>query len=148
VAAILEQLGIDSTFFIEFGVFFVLFAFLAKAYFGPFLKLLQERHARTVQDREAAQTIMSQAEQKFSEYQAKISDARQKARAEMEEALRQGRAEEHAALSGARDEAKKITQAALAEVEAERARLKAAIETDAESLARAIVERLMSQGGA
>jgi len=147
VAAILEQLGINSTFFVELAVFVILFGFLSRVYFAPFLKLLQERHARTVKDREAARAMLVQAEAKLQEYQGKIADARLRARADMEEAIRKGRAEEQAALTQARDEAKRITQAALAEADAERNRLKAAIETDAEGLAKLIVDQLMVKGG-
>jgi F-type H+-transporting ATPase subunit b len=148
VSAILEQLGIDATFFIELGVFFVLFAFLSRAYFSPFMKLLQERHERTVRDREAARAMLEQADAKMAEYQAKLTDARAQARAEMEGVLRQAHAEEQAILAGARDEAKKITQSALAQVEAERVRVRAALEADTELLARGIVEQLLPKGGA
>lgn len=148
MSAILEQLGIDATFFVELGVFVVLFGFLSRAYFAPFMKLLQERHERTVRDREAAKAMLEQADAKMTEYQAKLSDARAKARAEIEESLRKAHVEEQAILAGSRDEAKKITQEALAQVEAERVRLRAAIEADTEVLAKGIVEQLLPKGGA
>ena len=147
MAAIIDQLGLDGTFFTQLGVFFVLFFFLGRVYFAPFLKLFQERHQRTVADKEAAQALLAQADEKFSEYQSKISEARLRARQEMEEALRAGHREEQAILTRSRDEAKRLTQAALQEVDAERARLRAAIETDAESLAKAIVDHLLVKKG-
>jgi len=147
VAEILDQLGLDATFFIQIAIFFVLFAFLSRAYFAPFMKLFQERHERTVSDREAARAMITQADEKFAEYQQRLSEARLKARAEVEEAIRAGKAEEHAILSSAREEAKKITLAAVAEVEAERSRLRAAIDTDVESLAKSIVDQLLVRKG-
>ena len=147
MAEILDQLGLDSTFFTEFAIFFVLFAFLSRAYFAPFMKLFKERHERTVSDREAARAMVAQADEKFSEYQQKLAEARAHARAEIEEAVRAGKAEEHAVLNAARDEAKKLTLAAVTEIEAERARLRAAIETDAEGLAKSIVDHLLVKKG-
>jgi F-type H+-transporting ATPase subunit b len=128
-------------------IFFVLFAFLGRVYFAPFLKLFQERHQRTVADREAAEAMLSQANQKFAEYQEKLAEARLRARRELEEALSVGQREEHEILARARDEAKRLTQATLQEVETERTRLRAALDTDAESLAKAIVDHLMVKKG-
>lgn len=147
MAEILDQLGLDSTFFTEFAIFLVLFAFLSRAYFAPFMRLFKERHERTVSDREAARAMITQADERFAEYQQRLGEVRARARAEIDEAVRAGKAEEHAALNAARDEAKKITLAAVAEVEAERARLRAAIETDAESLAKSIVDHLLVKKG-
>ncbi len=147
MAAIIEQLGLDSTFFYQLVIFFVLFAFLGRVYFAPFLKLFQERHQRTVADREAAEAMLSQANQKFAEYQEKLAEARLRARRELEEALSVGQREEHEILARARDEAKRLTQATLQEVETERTRLRAALDTDAESLAKAIVDHLMVKKG-
>ena len=147
MAAIIEQLGLDSTFFYQLAIFFVLFAFLGRVYFAPFLKLFQERHQRTVADREAAEAMLAQANEKFAEYQEKLADARLRARRELEEALSAGQREEHEILARARDEAKRLTQGALQEVEAERTRLKAALDTDAEGLAKSIVDHLMVKKG-
>lgn len=91
--------------------------------------------------------MITQADERFAEYQQRLGEVRARARAEIDEAVRAGKAEEHAALNAARDEAKKITLAAVAEVEAERARLRAAIETDAESLAKSIVDHLLVKKG-
>ncbi|MFN7684449.1 MAG: ATP synthase F0 subunit B [Oligoflexia bacterium] len=147
MAAIINQLGLDSTFFAQIGVFFVLFFFLSRVYFKPFLKLFEERHARTVADREAAQALMAQADEKLSEYQQKLSDARARARKEIEDALRLAHQEEQQILAKARDEAKQLTQSALQEIERERLRLKGALETDAEGLAKSIVDHLLVKKG-
>jgi F-type H+-transporting ATPase subunit b len=147
VTAILQQLGLDSTFFTQLGVFFFLFIFLGAIYFNPFLKLLQERHRRTVEDRQRADTMMAEAATKLSEYQAQLQSARVEARAEMEKVIAEAKAAEAKILSSAREEARKIAVLTASEVDAERVRLRAQLELDAEALASAISEKLLIKKG-
>ena len=72
MTAILEQLGLDSTFFVQLVVFFFLFLFLGQVFFKPFLRLLEERHGRTVKDRETADAMVSAATAKLEEYQTMV----------------------------------------------------------------------------
>lgn len=145
MSAILEQLGLDQSFFIQLAIFAVLFLMLGHGFFRPFLKLLQNRHQRTVADKAAAEKLMVQAEAKFEEYKKRISDERAEVRKEVEAVLQAARNEETAILNHARDEAKKITQAAADSVAAQREELKKKIEGDVEALAQTISEKLLSR---
>ncbi len=51
--ALLNQLGLDNTFFVELAIIAVLFFALSHFYFRPFLKLFEARLKKTVEDREA-----------------------------------------------------------------------------------------------
>ena len=80
VDALLDQLGLDHTFFIELGLVAALFLFLSHTYFKPFMKLFAARYSKTVKDREAAELLMSQAQTKFEEYKRVLAEEKSAAR--------------------------------------------------------------------
>jgi F-type H+-transporting ATPase subunit b len=147
VTAILQQLGLDMTFFTQFAVFAVLFLFLGQVFFKPFLALLEERHRRTQRDREAAATMATETKAKLEEYESRVRSARLEARAEVEQAISEAKAEEARVLGAAREEAKKITLETIAGLSIEKERVRAQLEVDAESLATAISEKLLLKKG-
>jgi F-type H+-transporting ATPase subunit b len=145
VNAVIEQLGLDKTFFVQFAIFLVFFMVLARLYFRPFLGLFEARHKKTVEDREAAEKLVAQAEAKFEEYKRKLAEERQAAKKEFDTALAQAKKEEASVLGAAREEAKKITQEAAESVAKQREQLKKSLEAEVEALARTISERLVSR---
>jgi len=145
VGAILQQLGLDQTFFIQFAIIAGLFLILANLYFKPFLKLFEARHKRTVQDREAAEKLMALAQTKFEEYKKSLAEERASARKEFEIVLAQSKKEESAILSQARDEAKKITQETMESISKQREAITKQLDADVESLAKSISEKLLSR---
>lgn len=142
---VLKQLELNYTFFIQLGIFAVVFVLLSNIYFKPFLKLFEARHKRTVQDREAAEKLMSQAEARFEEYKKRLAEERLSARREYEAVIDQVKKEEAAALASAREEAKKITQTAAESITRLREDLQKSLEADVERIAQQISERLLSR---
>ena len=142
---VLEQLGLDNTFFIEFAIFFVLFLLLSNLYFKPFLKLFQARHKKTVEDRETAEKLVLEAQAKLNEYKKILQDERMATRAEYEKALNAVKKHETEQMTQARDEARKITQQTLESIEKQRENLKKQLSADVETLAQSISERLLSR---
>jgi F-type H+-transporting ATPase subunit b len=147
VTAILQQLGLDTTFFTQFVVFFVLFLFLGQAFFKPFLRLIEERTLRTQRDRELATAIEAETKIKLEDCESRLRAARVEARSEFEKILAEAKAEESKILNDARAEAKKITVETAAAISAERHRLRAQLELDVESLAAAVSEKLLLKKG-
>ncbi len=145
MSAILEQLEINNSFFIQLAIFAVLFLILSNFYFKPFMRLFEMRHQKTVADREAAERLMVQADARFEEYKSRLAQERLAARKEFEAALSEAKKEESAILAHAREEAKKITQAAAESVTQQREQLKKELEADVEGMARAISEKLLSR---
>lgn len=143
MTAILDQLGLDQTFFIQLGVFALLFFILANFYFRPFLKLFEARHKRTVEDREAAEKLMVQAHNRFEEYKNRLAEERLAARKEYESIVAEARNEESTILAQARDEAKRVTQDAAECVSKQRDEIKKQLEGDVEELARNVSEALL-----
>ena len=145
MSAILEQLGLDQTFFFQFAIFAALFFVLSQTYFKPFLKLFEARHKKTVEDREAAERLMLQAQAKLEEYQQRLQNERAAARKEYEQIIANAKQEETRLLTHARDEAKRITQDAIDAIGRQKDELRKQLEVDVESLARNISERLLSR---
>ena len=77
---ILDQLGLDWTFFAQFGIFCVLFTLMGPLVFKPFLKLIEIRHKGTVVEREAAEKMLLQAEAKMKDYELAVASGRLDAR--------------------------------------------------------------------
>jgi F-type H+-transporting ATPase subunit b len=145
VGEIAKQLGLDQTFFIQLAIFAGLFFILAKLYFKPFMNLFEIRHKRIVEDREAAEKLMSEADAQFEQYKKRLADERAIAKKEYEAIIADARREESHMLSRARDEAKKIQQEANDSIHQQREQLKKQLEADVESLANGISERLLSR---
>ncbi len=145
MGAILQQFGLDKTFYVEFGIFFVLFSLLSRIYFKPFLALFKARHERTIEDRRAADDLAETAHAKLQEYQKKLGEYRADIRKAHETLLLEARKEESAILTHAREQAKKITHEAAESVNQQREQLKNQMEIDVEGLARSLSERLLSR---
>lgn len=143
--AILDQFGLNYTFFIQFGLVALIFFALSRLYFKPFLQLFEARHKRTVEDRAAAERLMTQTQEKMDEYSRRLATERSAARKEIETALQAAKTEEGTLLSAARGEAKKITQESFEAIAQQRQKLKAQLEADVESLARSVSEQLLSK---
>lgn len=147
MAAILGQLGIDHTFYIQFGIFFVLFLVIPNLFFKPFQKLIEERHQKTSADADKAGQLVAQANAKMEEYKTRLNEERSRIRAEIEKSIALTKAEETKILGEAREEAKKITQAATDSIQSQAAQLKRSLEADVEGLALQISETLLKGRG-
>jgi len=145
VRDILEQLELNRTFITEFVVFIVLFVAMSHLFFKPFLRLFQLRHKRTIEDREAAERMMAEADAQFEEYKKRLHAERLAAKQEYEAIVSAARKEEAALLAHAREEAKKIAQEANDSISKQREMLKKQVEADVETLAGGISERLLSR---
>jgi F-type H+-transporting ATPase subunit b len=145
VNELLEQLSLDQTFFVELALIAVIFFALSQLYFKPFLKLIQARHKKTIEDREAAERLVQQADSKMAEYQRLLAEERTRLKKIVEAALLEAKKEESAILAQARDEAKKITHETLESIQQQQATLKSQLQADVEALAESISERLLSR---
>lgn len=145
MSSILAQLELDQSFFVQMLIFGALFLLLTRTYFKPFLILIEARHRKTVEDREAAERLLQQASGRFEEYQRRLDAERASAKKEYEEILAQAKKEETALIAQSRDEARKITQEAVESLGKHRENLKRQLEVDVEGMARTISERLLSR---
>lgn len=143
MGSILQQFGVDHTFFIQLAIISVIYFLLSRVFFRPFQQLIERRHARTVEDRKAAQELLVQAQEKMNEYQRRLQDERRLARAEVDQAIQAAKKEESALLQTARDEAKNVTQAAIASLQAQREKISKELQGDVEKIAQMVAEKLL-----
>ncbi len=147
MSSLLQQLELNSTLFIQLAVFIVMFLVLSNLYFRPFQRLLEARHKRLVEDREAAEKLLLQADSRFEEYRARLAAERATARSEYDRIMAQAKKEEAEIISRARAEAKQITQQALESAQAQQSEVKKALEKEIETLAQAVVQALLVKKG-
>lgn len=141
---ILQQLG---TLFLSAVPTILLFIVLVLAYQflvqGPLTATLKERRARTEGAQEDAQKAIARAEARAAEYAEKLRLARGEVFKTREARLKQWNQERDAALEAARKAAGvKVTQAK-AELEAETAQAKEAIQASSGDLARLVVRAVL-----
>jgi F-type H+-transporting ATPase subunit b len=119
-----------------FIVLVVAYQFLVQ---GPLTATLKERRARTEGAIEDAQKAIAQAEARAAEYADKLRQARAEVFKTREQRVKQWTAERDAALDVARKAAGQKVSQAKAELEAEAAQARAAIQASAGDLARQVV---------
>jgi len=125
----------------------VLFILLVLAYQflvqGPLSRALRERRARTEGAMEEAQKAIARAEERAGEYAAKLRQARAEVYKVREQHVKQWSAERDAALDVARKAAGQKVSQAKAEIDAEAAKAKQAIDASAGELAGRVVRAVL-----
>ena len=121
LAEIIQTIGIDKTLAIQFGLFILFFLWMKAIFFGPFAKLLEDRHAKTHGMKDGAGELEQAAEQKEAEYAARAQQLKREASAEQEKIISAARKQAAEILDQARKSAKaSIDQARVgADVEAQ-----------------------------
>jgi F-type H+-transporting ATPase subunit b len=143
---IIQQLG---TLFLCAVPTILLFIVLVLAYQflvqGPLSKTLKERRARTEGAIEDAQKAVAQAEAKAAEYAARLRQARTDVYKVSEQRVKQWNAERETALEAARKATGGKVSQARAELEAEAAQARLAIQASAGELASQVVRAVLPQ---
>lgn len=75
---IIQQLGINGTALIQFGIFICIFFFLNLYLFKPYYKALEERENRTLGSEDLALEIQQKTTELSSQYQVKAKSVSQK----------------------------------------------------------------------
>lgn len=128
----------------------ILFIVLVVAYQiliqGPLTAVLKRRSEQTEGAMEAAQKAIAEAEARTAEYATKLRQARAEVYKVREQRLRQWNAEREAALDAARKAAGQKLSQAKADIEAETAAAKQAIQASAGDLASQVVRAVLPVG--
>lgn len=112
IADLQQQLGIDSSFFRQFLIFFLVFVWLRYVFFSPFLALINKREGQSDGLSEEAQKLEEESARLELEHKEAISQARKQAGAEREALLAGARKEASGVVDSARAQAKsKLEQA-------------------------------------
>jgi F-type H+-transporting ATPase subunit b len=123
----LQQLGINETFFIQFGFFIFIITFLSLYVFGPYAKAVDERERQTKGSQGEAAGLDQQASDLYSKYEMRAREIQ----GQIQEVYRQARSE-------AQQDYEQTVQQARAQSEGQiervRAQIRASVASAQESL--------------
>ncbi len=143
--AVHPLIDIDSTMFVQFGLFLVLLIVSNKFLFQPYLKLRERRKAGIEGARAEAERTSAEADAKLADYEKQLATARAKGNEEG----RKVRAEASASEREATDKARATAQAAILEAQtrmrAETEAARAELMPQADALARQIASKLLGR---
>ncbi|HEV7732305.1 MAG TPA: ATP synthase F0 subunit B [Candidatus Binatia bacterium] len=135
----------DYSFFIQIGLFLLLWACLKQWWFDPAMKVLKKRNARSAGAIEEARKVQAEAEQLRREHAIALEQTKAEAQREVHDILRNAEAEQKRLLTEATDDAHRtladVRSRVAEEVAVARKELRADVETIAREVARTIMGR-------
>ena len=126
-------------------LFALVFGFLAKVGLPRIMKTLEERHDAIEGGINRADEAQEEAKQVLAQYRAQLDDARHEAARMREEAREQGAQIIAEMRVRAEAEARRITDAAQAQIEAERQQALASLRVEVGSLATELASRIVGE---
>ena len=137
------MLDVNAWFFAQLANFILLLIILNSLLYKPFLRLFTERDENTKGALESAKALDKEKDDLLAKIDAKLSEARGKARASFEELSKAGADVQRSALEAAQNEAVEINRKAKADLEAAAEKARASLRSDVEAFAKQIVEKLV-----
>jgi F-type H+-transporting ATPase subunit b len=144
IADLQQQLGINSSFFQQFLIFMLVFAFLRAAFFAPFLRLIEKRENQSEGLTDEAAKLHEESTRLEAEYRDVLSAARKRAGGERESLLAAARKQGAETVASARAQSKaKLEQAREAAAKSSESEL-AGLKGQVGSISSLLVDKLMS----
>lgn len=142
---IIQQLGINGTALIQFGIFICIFFFLNLYLFTPYYKALEERENRTLGGEDLAQEFLKKSTELQSEYQSKAKEVAKKIK-DIYDSLRADANKEHEALlNKARSEASSLLEANNQKIAQSIQATTAALRSETTNVSVAITQKLLGK---
>ena len=138
-------IDIDSTVFIQFALFLLLFFIANKWMFQPYLALRERRKAGIEGARAEAERMSAQADAKLADYDKQLVAARSRANEEGRKVRAEASAHEKDVTDKARAETQKTIDEAQTKMRAETDAARAELMPQAETLARQMASRLLGR---
>jgi F-type H+-transporting ATPase subunit b len=107
---IIQQLGINSTAWVQLGFFLVSYIFLSQFLFKPYMRILELRKKNTVGNVDEASKLSTSTEALILEYQNKLQAHNQEAAKISEKIKLEGAQQEEKILSEARTRSTEIVE--------------------------------------
>jgi len=130
---------------IEATIFVVLWIVLSRLWFGPAMRVIHERNARSAGAIEKARAIQAEAEALRARHAAAIEEARAEAHRDMEEVIRDAQAEQRRLIGEARDETHRVLTDARGKIAEEVAAARQELRTQAESIAKEVARKVLGR---
>lgn len=145
LAQIAAQLGLDSSFFILFGMMFVLYLLLSAVYLKPFQHLLHDRKLKTEGAKKEAEELKTRAEQQFQSYKTRLKAAHENARSVLNDSEATARKEEGRIIGEAANKAKNSLQEMQKDLAAQRKAIIDTLAGDISGIANDIATKVMGR---
>lgn len=116
---LLAALGVNSSLFIQLGLFLVVYLVLKHVLFEPYFAAYKERSARTVGKTELAERYVNETKQLEEQFQSQAQLANEKYMAVYEKTRGEAMKEYDTQINTARTQAKKIVDDSRKKIEAE-----------------------------
>lgn len=133
----------DITMVVMIVIFLGMMAYLNKTLFQPYLDAKDRRHARIDGAKKTAKELQKKADGTFAEYEEALSEAMAEGTAERARLKQEAKAEERQILVDARQDIEKTLNQARTKLNNEVDEAEAALEKEAASLSKIIVEKVM-----
>lgn len=138
-------MDIDLTLLIQLSLFLGLLLTLGSLLFKPYLRVIQQRHARIVDAGSEAEALLTRSGHLRSEYEQKLQIALHKAQARREESRTQAKEDEQRLVARARQEAGERVARQVSQVTAQRDTLQGELDAERSELAAAVASRLLGR---
>ncbi|MDM5201374.1 F0F1 ATP synthase subunit B [Fictibacillus enclensis] len=125
--------------------FFILMLLLRKYAWGPLMGIMKERQNFITNEIEAAEASRKEAEEHLAKQIEELKQAREEARAIIENAKKQGEAQGEAIIQASREEAERVKESALADIASEREKAVATLRKEVASLSVMIASKVIAK---
>jgi F-type H+-transporting ATPase subunit b len=139
------EVDVDASFLVQLVLFVVLTLVLKPLLFDPMLKLFEERERRTDGAKKRARETDEKSASALTKYEAGMTKARTAGAAERERARAEGIKREQEILAAVRAATSKAVDAGKQKAHAEAAKVRAALQADAQALARDLATRVLGR---
>jgi F-type H+-transporting ATPase subunit b len=140
-----QLLDLDGSVFIMLGIFLVLLLILWQLLWKPYLRVRDERVARTEGVRASATELEGKAAARLARVEAALADARKSGGAEIAKLRQEAQARERQIIAESQEAARQMLAEARAGLDASVTAEKAALQSETSVLARQIAEKALGR---
>ena len=138
-------IDVDGTFFLQLGLFLVMALVLNALLFKPYLRMRAERERSIDGARDEAHKMEAKARAIVTDYDAKLTRARQRGAEERARLRQEAAARERQLLGAARDEAGKAIGGARATIATDAEAARAQLDKQARDLAKQMAKKILGR---
>jgi F-type H+-transporting ATPase subunit b len=129
----------------QVAIIVVLWIVLGRLWFGPAMRVIRERNARSEGALEKARAIQSEAEALRARHAAAMEEARSEAQRQMEEIIRGAEVEQRKLIGDARDEAQRVLTDARSKIAEEVAVARQELRSQADHIAKEVARKVLGR---
>jgi F-type H+-transporting ATPase subunit b len=145
VTSILRQLGVNNTFWIQLGYFFVCYIFMSQFLFKPYMKNLEFRKKNTTVNNDEATKLNSSIGHLAMDYQGQVKRQNAKGAAVYDKLKAEGVAEEDRLLTAAKKEAHEVMEQIKKKIQTDMVEARETLKAQTPQLSKLIASRVLGR---